>query len=91
MNFRSGGKRVHRPHDWREGRASCGALIQPQWKPTDAKVTCQGCREVMWRLEHKHKRGDILTIDDIDPLGVLDDDLSDGAFWAIHYEMYGGW
>jgi hypothetical protein len=33
---------------------------------------------------------DLDGIDDIDPLGILDDDMSDGAYWAMWQEVYGG-
>jgi len=27
--------------------------------------------------------------DEFDPLGIIDDDMPDGAYWAMHWEIYG--
>lgn len=51
-----------------------------QWPPS-----CEVCYDATVSLNR-----DSVSEDDPDPLGLIDDDISDGAYWAMVHEFYGG-
>lgn len=46
---------------------------------------CSGGKPLRFKKQQKHFDDDL----DIDSLGIIDDDLPDGAYWAMHDEFYG--
>lgn len=76
----------------RKFRAPCGATESRRGNPLTEETLqrhiadCHGCQSLGF-----DPLGVFPTPDDPDPLGVLDDDLPDGAYFAMSREVYGDW
>jgi len=53
----------------------CGQSAK-EYKAVNEKATCRICIH-------------LCDDPDVDPLGLLDDDMPDGAYWAMQNELYG--
>ena len=58
----------------------CGGRLA-DWEETEEPIDCQGCLSVIQQSEDDDE--------EYDPMGLIPDDIPDGAWHAMHYEIYG--
>jgi len=69
----------------------CGRTVSISGHPYTKQSLQQhimDCSHSACRAARKRQLDADIT-ESVDPLGVLDDDMPDGAYWAMHNEIYG--